>query len=283
MKVITAAAAIDRGVVSPDTTYVDNGVVDVAGIEIRNWDFHTYGTQTMTGVLQHSINTGAVYMAELLGEEAFHSYLDAFGFGRPTGVDLMGEGGGIVRRPDDDDWSPVDLATQSFGQSISVTPLQMTSAMAAVINGGNLVRPHIVKAIVSADGERREVPPRIVGRAISEETSDTLRRMLNEVVDPEGRTYPGNPALYTAGGKSGTANIPIYEVGGYNDLQIASFIGFAPLDDPEIVVLVMLDDNRDGATGTEAAAPVFARLADDSLGYLGIVPDGERYLAANAR
>ncbi|MEX1103756.1 MAG: penicillin-binding protein 2 [Dehalococcoidia bacterium] len=281
MKVVTAAAAIDRGVVSPGTTYVDNGVVNVAGIEIRNWDFQYYGTQTMTGVLQHSINTGAVYMATLLGAEAFHSYLDAFGFGRPTGVDLMGEGGGIVRRPDDKDWSPVDLATQSFGQSISVTPLQLTSAVAAVINGGNLVRPHIVKATVEPDGDRRDVQPRVVGLAISEETSDTMRQMMNDVVDPDGRVYPGNPSLYTAGGKSGTANIPIY--GSYNDQQIASFIGFAPLDDPEILVLIMLDDNRDGATGTEAAAPIFAQLADETLGYLGIAPDGDGYVAAGAR
>ncbi len=281
MKVVTAAAAIDRGLVSPDTTYVDKGAVDVEGIEIRNWDFQTYGTQTMTGVLEHSINTGAVYMASLLGAKAFHEYLDAFGFGRPTGVDLMGEAGGIVRRPDDQDWSPVDLATQSFGQSISVTPLQMTAAVAAVINGGNLIRPHIVRAVVEPDGDRREVRPRVVGRAISEETSDTLRQMMNQVVDPEGRTYPGNPTLYRAGGKSGTANIPIY--GTYNDQQIASFIGFAPLDDPEILVLVMLDDNRDGETGTEAAAPIFADLADEALGYLGVAPDGARYLAAGGR
>jgi cell division protein FtsI/penicillin-binding protein 2 len=281
MKVVTTAAAIDRGVVSPGTTYVDNGVVNVAGIEIRNWDFQYYGTQTMTGVLQHSINTGAVYMVSLLGADTFHDYLDAFGFGRPTGVDLMGEAGGIVRRPDDKDWSPVDLATQSFGQSISVTPLQMTSAVAAIINGGNLIRPHVVKAVVAPDGERRDVRPRVVGRAISEETSNTLRQMMNDVVDPEGRTYPGNPSLYTAGGKSGTANIPIY--GTYNDQQIASFIGFAPLDEPEIVVLVMLDDNRDGETGTEAAAPIFAQLADEALGYLGVAPDGARYLAAGGR
>jgi cell division protein FtsI/penicillin-binding protein 2 len=281
MKVVTTAAAIDRGLVSPTTTYVDNGVVDVEGIEIRNWDSQHYGTQTMTGVLQHSINTGAVYMASLLGAKAFHEYLDAFGFGRPTGVDLMGEAGGIVRRPDDRDWSPVDLATQSFGQSISVTPLQMTSAVAAVINGGNLIRPHIVRAVIEPDGDRREVRPRVVGRAISEQTSDTLRRMMNEVVNPEGRVHPGNPRLYTAGGKSGTANIPIY--GTYNDQQIASFIGFAPLEDPEIVVLVMLDDNRDGETGTEAAAPIFARLADEALGYLGVTPDGARYLAAGGR
>jgi stage V sporulation protein D (sporulation-specific penicillin-binding protein) len=281
MKVVTAAAAIDRGLVSPDTTYVDTGVVNVAGIEITNWRNEHYGEQTMTGVLEHSINTGAVYMVSKLGAEGFHSYLDAFGFGRPTGVDLLGEAEGIWRRPDDEDWSPVDLATQSFGQSIAVTPLQMTAAVAAVINGGNLVRPHIVKAVVDSNGDRREVGSRIVGRAISADTSATLRQMMNAVVDPDGRVHPGNPSLYTAGGKSGTANIPIYGI--YNDRQIASFIGFAPLDDPQILVLVMLDDNRDGATGTEAAAPIFARIADEVLGYLGVAPDGAGNLVASTR
>lgn len=280
MKVVTAAAAIDRGVVSPGTTYVDNGVIDVAGIKIFNWDDNTYGRQTMTGVLQHSINTGAVFMVNALGAKAFHEYLDAFGFGRRTGIDLLGEAGGIVRRPDDKDWSPVDLATQSFGQSISVTPLQMTSAVAAVINGGHLVKPHVVHATIDADGKRSEVKPQIVGRAISAQTSATLRQMLNDVVDPDGRSHPGNPRLYTAGGKSGTANIPIY--GSYNDQQIASFIGFAPLEDPRILTLVLLDDNRDGETGTASAAPVFARLADAALGYLGLAPD-QKFASAGAR
>jgi cell division protein FtsI/penicillin-binding protein 2 len=253
----------------------------MSGIQIRNWDYQIYGQQTMTGVLQHSINTGAVFMAKLLGAKNFHKYLDAFGFGRPTGVDLMGEASGIVRRPDDKDWSPVDLATQSFGQSISVTPLQMTSAVAAAINGGNLVKPHLVKATVGPNGQPHEIKPQIVGRAISSQTSDTLRHMLEQVVDPPGGFYPGKPKLYSAGGKSGTAKIPIY--GRYNDQQIASFLGFAPVDDPRILVLVMLDDNRDGETGTAAAAPIFARLADDALTYLGVAPDDNDLVSAGGR
>lgn len=281
MKVVTAAAAIDKGVVTPNTSYVDTGVIHVSGIPIRNWDDSTYGPQTMTGVLQNSINTGAVFMVKLLGEKTFHQYLDAFGFGRTTGIDLLGEADGIVRRPADKDWSPVDLATQSFGQSITVTPLQMTSAFATVINGGNLVKPHIVRATVGADGRRREIKPEIVGRAISSETSATMRQMLHDVVDPAGRTHPGNPRLYSAGGKSGTANIPIY--GSYNDQQIASFVGFAPLENPRILTLVMLDDNRDGETGTAAAAPVFSKLADEALAYLGVAPDQAKYAAGGGR
>ncbi|MBE7518067.1 MAG: penicillin-binding protein 2 [Thermoflexaceae bacterium] len=277
MKVITAAAAIDAGVVSPGTTYVDTGIAYIYDIPIKNWDDSVYGTQTMTGVLQHSINTGAIFMVEKLGQKAFHSYLDAFGFGRPTGIDLNGESTGIIRRPTDDDWSPVDLATQSFGQSISVTPLQMLSAVAATINGGRLIKPRLARAFVGPDGVREEVRPEIVGEPISETASATIRQMLYDVVNPEGRTYPGAPVNYTAGGKSGTANVPIPN--GYDDRQVASFIGFAPADAPQILVLVKLDENNDLMTGTQAASPIFAKLADDVLAYLNVRPDSARYVS----
>lgn len=271
MKIVTAAAAIDAGVVGPNTTYVDNGVVYIENVPLKNWDDGVYGEQTMTGVLQHSINSGAVFMQQKLGTLQFQKYLDAFGFGKPTGIDLQGEASGIFRRPTDDGYSPVDVATQSFGQSISVTPMQMMQAVAATINGGNLITPHVVKARVKADGTRVDVPPQVVGRAISSETSDTIRQMLGQVVaqDPDG--WGRNPAKYTAGGKSGTANVPVW--GTYNDeTQIASFMGFAPLDNPRILVLVKLDQNQDLMTGTQAAGPVFARLADDALRYLGTRP-----------
>jgi cell division protein FtsI/penicillin-binding protein 2 len=271
MKVVTAAAAIDQGLVTPDTTYVDTGVVQMYETSIRNWDFQVYGEQTMTQVLQHSINTGAIFMVNLLGQERFHRYLDAFGFGRPTGIDLSGEAGGIIRRPVDKDWSPVDLATQAFGQSISVTPMQMVSAVAAAINGGNLMRPHLVKAQVAADGVRNEVKPEVVGRAVSAETSATMRTMLRAVVNPEGGFHPGKPKDYIAGGKSGTANVPVWN--GYDDRQVASFIGFAPVEDPKILIMVKLDQNADLMTGTQAAAPIFAKLADDTLHYLNVKPD----------
>jgi cell division protein FtsI/penicillin-binding protein 2 len=280
MKVITAAAAIDQGLVSPDTTYVDTGVVNVHGVLINNWDNSVYGQQTMTGVLEHSINTGAVFMVDKLGEPAFHRYLDAFGFGKPTGIDLLGEADGIIRTPDKDwdpPWSPVDLATQSFGQSISVTPIQMISAIAATINGGVLIRPHLVKATVDRDGTRHDVQPQVLGRAISEQTSATMRAMLNAVVDPKGRFHPGKPRDYTAGGKSGTANIPIPN--GYDDRQVASFVGFAPLEHPRVLVLVKLDQNADLMTGTQAAAPIFASLADQALHYLNVMPDARKQVS----
>ncbi|HQW50505.1 MAG TPA: penicillin-binding protein 2 [Tepidiformaceae bacterium] len=280
MKIITAAAAIDGGAVTPGTTYTDNGVALIYDVPIKNWDDNVYGEQTMTGVLQHSINTGAIFMMQALEAKqpgAFQAYLDAFGFGKPTGIDLQGEAEGIIRRTTDDDYSPVDLATQAFGQSISVTPIQLLTAIAAAINGGNVMRPHLVKAYIGPDGVRRDVRPEVVGRAVSSETSSTIRDMLNKVVDPEGNIHPGNPKFYTAGGKSGTANVPVPN--GYDETQIASFVGFAPLADPEILVLVKLDENQDGLTGTAAAAPVFASLADDALRYLNVRPEKGAYVS----
>jgi len=271
MKIITASAAIDAGAVGPDTTYVDSGVVYVENVPLKNWDDSVYGTQTMTGVLQNSINTGAVFMEEAIGAKKFQSYLDAFGFGKPTGVDLQGEASGIFRRPEDPGYSPVDVATQAFGQSISVTPMQMMQAVSAAINGGNLIAPHFVKARVKADGTRVDVAPQVVGRAISSTTSDTIRSMLGQVVsqDPDG--WGRNPSRYTAGGKSGTANVPVW--GTYDETQIVSFMGFAPLNNPRILVMVKLDENGDGKTGTVAGGPIFAHFTDDALQYLGVPPE----------
>lgn len=280
MKVVTASAAIDMGVVTPDTTYVDNGVAYIYGIPLKNWSDEVWGTLSMTGVLQHSVNTGAVFMMQAVEARqpgAFQKYLDAFGFGRASGIDLAGEADGIVRRPTDADYSPVDLATQAFGQSISVTPIQMITAVAAAINGGNLLRPHLVKALIPADGKRQEIKPEVVGRAISEQSSATIRKMLYDVVNPAGSTYPGQPRNYTAGGKSGTANVPISN--GYDNTQIASFMGFAPANDPKILVLVKLDENQDFMTGTQAASPIFSKLADEALRYMNVPPDAGIYVS----
>ena len=271
MKVVTAASAIDAGVVTPDTTYVDTGVANVEGIQLRNFEDGVYGEQTMTQVLQQSINTGAVFMEQRLGQAKFQDYLRAFGFGKPTGIDFTGEATGIVRWIADKDYSPVDAATQSFGQSIGVTPIQMISAVAAAINGGNLIRPHFVKATVGADGVEHEVQPEIVGRAVSGATSASVRYMLGQVVAQDAPGTLRNPRNYTAGGKSGTANVPVY--GSYNDRQIISFIGFAPLNDPKILILVKVDDNKDGMTGTTAGGPIFSRMADEILAYMGVAPD----------
>jgi cell division protein FtsI/penicillin-binding protein 2 len=272
--VVTAAAAIDAGVVTPGTTYFDSGITYAPGapnVPLKNWEDGSYGLTTMTQVLQYSINTGAVFMQQALGTERFQDYLEKFGFGKPTGVDLQGEASGIFRHPDDEGYSPVDVATQSFGQSINVTPMQMLQAVAAAINGGSLSTPHVVKAHVKPDGTRTDVSPQVVGRAISADASDTIRQMLGEVVsqDPDG--WGRNPSKYTAGGKSGTANVPVW--GTYDETQIVSFMGFAPLENPRILVLVKLDENQDGKTGTVAGGPIFADFVDRALAYLNVRPE----------
>jgi cell division protein FtsI/penicillin-binding protein 2 len=272
--VVTAAAAINEGAVNPNTTYVDTGSVDVEGTVLRNWDFSVYGQQTMTGVLVHSINTGAVFMERALEAKdpgAFHRYLSAFGFGKPTGIELTGEASGIFRTETDAGYSPVDIATQSFGQSVSVTPLQMITAVAAAINGGKLYKPHLVKEYIAADGTRQTVQPEVVATPITPDASAQVRGMLTEVINSPEVFHPGKPKDYIAGGKSGTANVPVW--GSYNDVQIASFVGFAPADAPRILIMVKLDQNADLMTGTQAASPVVAQLIDASLHYLDVPPD----------
>ena len=277
MKVITAAAAINSGAVNPDTTYIDTGSVIIEDREIKNWQDNIYGEQTMTEVLQRSINTGAVFMAQEVGVLAFHNYLDAFGFGKPTGVDFPGEATGLLRKPGDSDWSAVDLATQSFGQSISVTPLQMVMAVAAAINGGRLLEPRFVRATISPEGVRTEIAPVVVGAPIRPDSSAIIREMLGKVVMESGY-HPAEPDKYTAGGKSGTANVAVNAV--YDDTQIISFVEFAPLDNPEILVFVKIDENQDLLTGTAAAGPIAAALLDATLTYLNVEPDGRRYVEA---
>ncbi len=268
MKVVTAAAAIDAGVVTPNTYYHDSGQTVLYDTTIKNWDDRSYGDQSMTGVLVNSINTGAIYMQQKLGQDRFVQYIDAFGFGQPSGIDLSGEATGIMRRPEDEGWTVIDLATQSFGQAISVTPIQMVAAIAATINGGELLTPHMVRSFIGADGTRQDVAPAVRSRPISADTSAKVRKMLGEVIYPG---HPAEPNLYKAGGKSGTANVPVPT--GYNDVQIASFVGFAPLDDPEILILVKLDENADLKTGAAAAGPIFAELVDEVLTYMNVEPD----------
>lgn len=267
MKTLTMAAAIDSGLIGPGTTYLDTGAAEVEGGEpILNWDFSAHGITTMTDVLRFSLNTGAVWVSRVLGPERFYDYIDRFGFRRPTGVGLGGDSAGLMRLPGDDDWYPIDLATNSFGQGISVTPLHMISAISALVNGGLLMRPYIVQEVSSPD-ERRVYEPVVVQRAVSEETSRALVQMMNAVVDG----MPGHLAQvagYSVGGKTGTTTF----VG--RPETIASFVGFAPVDDPALIMLVKIDGPQDSPLGGVVAAPIFSDLAPRILSYLGVQPTG---------
>lgn len=267
MKTLTMAAAIDSGLVGPGTTYLDTGAAEVEGADpILNWDFSAHGITTMTDVLRFSLNTGAVWVSRVLGPERFYDYIGRYGFRRPTGVGLGGDSAGLVRLPGDDDWYPIDLATNSFGQGISVTPLHMISAVSALVNGGLLMRPYIVQEVSSPD-ERRVYEPVVVQRAVSEETSRTLVQMMNAVVDG----MPGHLAQvagYSVGGKTGTTTFVD------RPETIASFVGFAPVDDPALIMLVKIDAPQDSQLGGVVAAPIFSGLAPRILSYLGVQPSG---------
>lgn len=278
MKVITMASALDGGAVTPETTYHDDGVVRFEdGTELSNWRGGSYGTQTMIGVLQNSINTGAIFAQRALGRDRFLEYLGRFGFNDKTGIELLAEAAPYFRQPGDEGWTIVDVATQAYGQGIFVTPIQMVAAFTAAINGGTLFRPQLVQATIDPDGTVRERKPNALSQPIRPETSATVRFMLEQVVMPPERGHQGRPRDYTAGGKSGTANI--ISGNSYDDKrQVASFIGFAPLVDPRIVVLVKLDENADLQTGQEAAGPVFATLVDEVLRYLNVAPDNAAYV-----
>ena len=270
-KLVTMASAIDLGVVTPDTWWYDEGVFQVSGWSIRNWDLSANGSQTVTQILAKSLNTGAAWLSQQVGSEGFYDYVYRFGFGEPSGSGLSGEVGGRIRTPenDPDNWRPVDMATNSFGQGISVTPLQMAMAVAALANDGKLMKPMLVKEILSPNGTQTS-QPEMIRQVVSPETARTLLDMMGVVV----QGYP--PGLvdiqgYQVGGKTGTANIA--SGGSYKDqAYISSFVGVAPLEDPQLVVLVKIDEPQGLPWGTVVAAPAFDRIAQEALAYFKIVP-----------
>ncbi len=265
LKTVTVAAAIETGIVTSESTYYDDGAAELAGVTIRNWDLSSHGTTTVAEIIQFSVNTGVVWLAGLLGPDDFYEYIERFGFGHPTNVGLGGEPAGLIRTNQDDDWCRCDLATNSFGQGIAVTPLQILMAVSALVNGGQLMRPYIVGEIAGPD-EQRLFEPVVVRQVVSEETSRTVVQMMQAVV--EGRpNHPAQVSGYTVGGKTGTTTFVD------KSTTIASFIGFAPLEKPRFIMLVKIDEPKDARLGSVVAAPIFGELAPQILAYLGVPPD----------
>ena len=268
-KVVTMAAGLDSGAVSPDTVYEDTGEFEIAGVTIHNWDRSAHGKVTMTDVLAYSLNTGASHVSTTVGAETFYGYVADFGFGQPTGVDLAAEVAGRVKIPGDGRWYEADLATNSFGQGLAVTPLQMVFSFAAVANGGVLMQPYIVQSVVSEDGAV-VTEPRPVRQVISRRTAQTLTQMMIEAVERE--TAAAKVPGYVIAGKTGTAQIPI--PGGYDPSgTIASFIGFLPAEAPRLCILIKIDRPRASPWGSQVAAPIFGRVASELVLILGIEPD----------
>jgi len=271
-KVVTAAAALEAGVVKADDS-IDCGMGGITiwkGIRVR--DHHPYGLLTFAQVISKSSNVGVIRVALRLGNERLYRTIRDFGFGRLSGIDLPGESGGILHAVER--WGPIDKAYVSFGQGVSVTPLQLVTATAAVANGGNLLKPHVVAAV--SQGEVRvpkHASPPVVGRAISPATASELTRMLESVVtDGTGKTAA--VAGYRVAGKTGTAQIPVR--GGYHG-YLPSFVGFAPAGRPILVGLVAIAEPQGGQYyGGQVAAPAFAAIARQVLLYRGIHPQRER-------
>jgi cell division protein FtsI/penicillin-binding protein 2 len=270
-KLITTAAGLDTGVVGPNTWWYDSGALSVSGWTIRNWDLSSNGSLTVQQMLSKSLNTGAAWVAQQTGQDAFYQYVDRFGFGKPTGIGLTGDSPGRVRTPENDpeNWRPVDMATNSFGQGISVTPLQMVMAIAAIANDGMGMKPKLVKEIASPGGTQL-VPSEQTGQIISPLSAQTLRQMMGVVADGYSTAYL-NINGYDVGGKTGTANLT--EGAAYKkDAYISSFVGIAPLENPQLAVLVKIDEPKDLPWGTVVAAPAFSRLVQQALAYLEVPP-----------
>jgi cell division protein FtsI/penicillin-binding protein 2 len=272
-KILTMAAALDSNTVKPDTVYNDTANIEVGGQLIWNWDRGSHGPTDMTGLLAKSLNVGASTLAMRMGQQQFYKYMRAFGLGKPTGIDLQHEAAGLVitRDKNPDRWSEAILASNSFGQGIATTPMQMVAAVAAVANDGVLVQPHIVKKIVRGD-RVDEAKVVAAGRPISKDTANTLTQMLVNAVRRE--VPDAIVDGYSIAGKTGTAQIPV--PGGYDDpWTIATFIAYAPAEDPQVIILVKLDRPTSSMWGSETAVPVFHELATRLFPVLGVRPDNQ--------
>lgn len=267
-KVLVMAAGVNEGVVKSDTKCdICGAPLSVGGFLIRTWNNKYQENITMKDTIVHSDNTGMVFVARKLGFEKLYEYIKKFGFGSLTGVDLQDEHTPFLREKAG--WREIDLATASFGQGISVTGMQLVRAVAVIANGGRLMEPHIAKII--DDGEKKvEIGPREIARPISEEAAREITEMMVAAVE-EGEAKYLKPKGYKVAGKTGTAQIPI--AGHYDpNKTIASFIGFAPANDPKFIMLVRYREPTSSIYGAETAAPTFFEIAKELFMYYGIAP-----------
>ncbi len=267
-KTITMAAALDTGSVTPETSYFDSGEVKVGASTVRNYDLKSNGYQTMTNVLEKSINTGAIFAMRQTGQEEFLNYIDRFAFGKKSDIDLAGEVKGDIRNLYTK--REINFVTASFGQGIAVTPLQLINAYSAVANGGRLMRPYVVEKIIKPSGESVLIKPEAVAEPISFETAKTLTSMLISVIENGSIKKAAVPG-YKIAGKTGTAQEPNPE-GGYSDLLIHNLIGFGPAENPRFTVLVKLDHPAGVETAAVSLADTFGDIARFLINYYNIPP-----------
>jgi len=269
MKPFTMAAALNEGRITPDTNYVDTGVVSFGVKSIHNFNNEVYGKETMTQVLENSINTGAVFAEQQIPHDVFFDYIDKFGFTSKTGVDLQGEAysqnNNLKNGPD------MNYATASFGQGIELTPLQIARGYCAIANGGRLVKPYIVEKIVNGEDES-DTRPEISEPIVSQNTLSQLNSMLISVVDKGFNGVAKIPGYYLAG-KTGTAQVPLQNGKGYDlNKTVQSFVGYGPAFNPQFLILVKLDNPKVSKSAL-SAVPIFKELAQYIINYWQIPPD----------
>lgn len=266
-KPIIMAAGIEKGVVQPDTKFDEDGPVTIGEYTIRTWNNQYEGRITLTRAIEKSSNVGMVFIGSKLGNTNLYNTIQDFGFGGTTGIDLEGEAAGNIKPKTD--WYPIDYATATFGQGLAVTPIQMIRAFSAVINGGNLMRPYVVKELHGE--EVQKVEPQLVRKVLSEKTSDKMKKVLYSTIE-NGETKYLKPKGYQIGGKTGTAQIALE--GHYDATKtIASFIGFSPIKHPQFIGLVVLKEPKSSQWGSETAAPVFFEIAKELIVYYNIAPE----------
>ena len=276
-KAIVAGAALQEGIVTPNQVFFDPGYVMVSGRRIQNWSNESYGAVTFTDIVKNSLNTGFAQVGLSLGAEKLMHYTRLFGFGEITGIDLPGEEEGLLFKPED--MRDSDIATTAIGQSIAVTPLQLVTAMSAIANGGTLMRPHIVRTIKNPDGSvYEERSPQPIRETLQRTVNRTLIGLLEQVVATGGGAKAGVKG-YRIAGKTGTAQKIRLDSSGYMEGRyIASFCGFAPVEDPIFTVLVMIDDPSGGNFyGGQIAAPVASRIFAQLLRYAHVEPSSNPF------
>lgn len=270
-KIITAATAIDNKVVSLNDSFVCTGSISVSSETFHCHNRTGHGAQNFVEGMQHSCNPVFINVGQRIGGTILYDYIGNFGLGEPTGIDLPGEAEGILHsRGELLKEGKVELSSTSFGQSFKVTPLELITAVSAAVNGGKLMQPYVVKQVLDPQGNViSTTQPTVRRQVISEETSETMRYLVEQVVDGGSGSYAAIPG-YRIGGKTGTSEI-LDQTG--NDRNILSFVGFAPMEDPQYAVLVMLDEPQlDNAYGSVIAAPVVGAIFQEMLPYIGLEP-----------
>jgi len=277
MKVLTMAAALNAGVVTPDTIFNDLGYFSYGGITISNWDGEAYGQVTMRDCMAYSLNTCLSTVAvEYLGLENLTDYLEAFGIGRPTNIDMAGEYVYPMITFDSGLWHDSRF-TYAYGQGINVTPIQMVAAISAIANDGIIMPPHVVRSFINSEGVEYPYQAIPIGTPITAETAQTLTNMLADTLSTETSYVNATVDGYRLAGKTGTASVLNEETGRYySDRTNASFVGWGPADDPQFLVYVWLEEPSSGEWGSIVAAPVFRQVVEQLVVILGIPPDDVR-------